>query len=159
MKNRAILVLAAFLFGSATGRPADAPVKPEWGKEALDSGERLLSNGFSIHVKVTFQEWVGPSERINSVFQPLPVYPSDLLYLGITGTAVVGFTITEAGLVENPVFLSAGGANSEGPEFGKAALDAVRTWRFVPPKVRGKPGRFPAKATFIFSLYDESGFK
>ena len=58
---------------------------------------------------------------------PSPAYPEDLLHAGTPGDALVAVRITRTGVVVDPQLLSA-----TTPEFGEAALAAVRQWRFLP---------------------------
>jgi TonB family protein len=67
-------------------------------------------------------------------FGSMPAYPAALRSTGLKGTAVVAMRITAEGKVTDPVLESA----SE-PPFGEAALAAVRTWRFLPRVVDGRP--------------------
>jgi TonB family protein len=63
-----------------------------------------------------------------------PVYPAALTESGKDGVAKLAFTVNEKGLVENPSVVEA-----TEPEFGEAAMEAIKEWRFKPAMVDGKP--------------------
>ena len=69
-----------------------------------------------------------------AVAQTAPVYPSSLLPEGRNGNAVVEFFLDRTGRVQLPRIVSC-----SAPEFGYAAVQAVATWRYAPPKRNGKP--------------------
>ena len=79
-----------------------------------------------------------------------PIYPEVLLDSGRDGMAKLTFTVNERGLVENPVVSEA----SE-PEFGEAALVAVREWRFRPATEDGKPVSKKVSLPFQFTAPPE----
>lgn len=60
-------------------------------------------------------------------------------------TVYVLCTITEAGRVENPVIQS-----SDHPSFERAALDAIRKWKFEPGRRGGKPVSFRIRQKMSF---------
>lgn len=62
-----------------------------------------------------------------------PVYPTNLLQRGESGTALIEFIINQLGDVEVPRIMSA-----SAPEFGYAAVQAIATWRFEPVRKAGK---------------------
>jgi TonB family protein len=74
-----------------------------------------------------------------------PLYPSALLGTGITGDASVEFLIQEDGWVRLPRIVQA-----SRPEFGYAAVEAVASWAFEPPRVHGKPVVARARVSFRF---------
>lgn len=65
---------------------------------------------------------------------PAPEYPAALLQQRLSGEAVVVFRVNQRGAVVEPVVQSA-----SRPEFGEAALAAVRLWRFLPRMKEGRP--------------------
>lgn len=64
-----------------------------------------------------------------------PAYPAAELKDGIEGDVTVELFVNEAGSVENAWVMTATGSRN----FETASLDAVRTFRFKPPIVDGKP--------------------
>lgn len=76
-----------------------------------------------------------------------PVYPASLRQAGQTGQAVVEFLIDEHGDAQLPRVVS-----STVPEFGYAAVQAVATWRFEPPRKGGKPVVTRAQVPMDFAL-------
>lgn len=76
-----------------------------------------------------------------------PVYPPALIASGITGSATVVFTIDENGNVVDARIESA-----TQQEFADSSLIAVKTWRFRPASLGGKPVRNTSRQQFPFSL-------
>ena len=75
-----------------------------------------------------------------------PVYPSELLDKGVEGKAVVQVVVTESGDVENVELISA-----DHPEFGTAAVDAVKQWKFDPATQDGKAIRMTVQFPILFN--------
>jgi TonB family protein len=67
------------------------------------------------------------------VYRVPPEYPSALAKMGREGWALVEFTISPMGFVENPVIIE---ASNEG--FNNASLEAIKKWRYAPKFVEGK---------------------
>lgn len=88
-----------------------------------------------------------PPQRLLSV---APSYPAALKSKGARGTATVGFVIDATGVVRVPVVLVA-----TEPDFGEAALTAVKQWRFSPPRHRGRPVVVEVVRTFAFGRGNE----
>lgn len=65
---------------------------------------------------------------------PPPLYPAAALGTDAAGRATIAFEISPTGAVVDPVLKQA-----SQPEFGNAALAAVREWRFLPRVKDGKP--------------------
>lgn len=79
-----------------------------------------------------------------------PVYPAGALRAQTEGSAAVLFDIDAQGIPQNITVQSASAA-----EFGEAALEAVKSWRFQPATVGGKPVTFQrALQQFPFELHD-----
>lgn len=76
-----------------------------------------------------------------------PVHPPELWEARIEGEAEIECTVDETGHVDDAKVASA-----SRPEFGEAALTAVRQWEFTPPIVDGKPGRMRIKVPLNFSM-------
>jgi TonB family protein len=79
-----------------------------------------------------------------------PIYPRAALRAEIEGRAIVVFDVNATGAPINLVVESA-----TAPEFGKAALVAVRAWRFQPAVLGGKPIEYRNfRQSFPFELRD-----
>lgn len=65
-----------------------------------------------------------------------PLYPPAALRAGQSGEASVLFEIDEQGAVTNATLETA-----TTPEFGEAALRAIRLWKYQPATLGGKPVR------------------
>lgn len=76
---------------------------------------------------------------------PTPEYPDTLVRQKLKGDAVIAFTISKTGRV-----LQARVTSASKPEFGDAALTAIRQWRFLPEVKDGKPLATPAEMPFAF---------
>ncbi len=81
------------------------------------------------------------------VFQPAPQYPPELKKKKIQGTVHVLFIVEQDGRVKDPKV-----QKSDNPAFDKAAIGAVKKWRFDPGKVAGKPVQFRMRVPITFSL-------
>lgn len=75
-----------------------------------------------------------------AIFRPNPEYTEIWQRSRIEAIAVVSLMIEEDGSVAN-VALEV----TTKPEMGKAAVEAVKKWRFDPPTSRGKPARVRLK--------------
>jgi TonB family protein len=73
------------------------------------------------------------------------LYPSALEGTGLIGDATVEFLIQEDGMVRLPRIVHA-----SKPEFGYAAVEAVASWRFEPPRFHGKPVVARVRESFNF---------
>lgn len=76
---------------------------------------------------------------------PAPDYPRALLKKKVSGTASVRFRVMPNGAVLDPEIAAA-----SAPEFGEAALAAVRLWRFLPAVKSGRPIEGRAELPFTF---------
>lgn len=57
-------------------------------------------------------------------------------------------TVDDLGVVRSPTVDA-----SPGPEFDKAAIDAIKKWTFEPAKLNGQPVAVLINVTIEFSLY------
>lgn len=78
-------------------------------------------------------------------FGPGPVFPKSLPRSVRTGKALVKLSVSSAGAVTESSVLEA-----SAPEFGVAALDAVRQWRFLPKVEAGQPVASVVRMPFEF---------
>ncbi|RYF58661.1 MAG: energy transducer TonB [Comamonadaceae bacterium] len=74
---------------------------------------------------------------------PEPRYPSYLITMGIKGNVVVAFEVLPSGHVGDAKVLP-----GTDESLNKPVLDALRRWRFDPPKRDGKAVRLQLKQTF-----------
>ncbi len=80
-----------------------------------------------------------------AVSQPPPRYPAQLKKDKISGNAVVVFILGENGRVVDPRVESA-----THPDFGEAAIKAIKRWRFKPGMKTGKAVRSNVRQPFMF---------
>ena len=69
-----------------------------------------------------------------------PVYPMQAQKRGREGYAVVELTVSKEGLALNPIVIE---EKPKGQKFGKAALKAASSLRYVPRFVDGEPEEVP----------------
>lgn len=67
------------------------------------------------------------------LFRSPPEYPAALAKAGKEGWAMVEFTISPMGFVENPVIVE-----SSDDAFNEPSVDAIKKWRYAPKFVEGK---------------------
>ena len=87
------------------------------------------------------------SDAPEPVIAVSPEYPEELLRHDFTGQALVEFTIDEEGNVQDVVVKSA-----TSWDFGQAARDAIRKWKYEPPRENGRPVSIRAEKRFDFRL-------
>ncbi len=78
--------------------------------------------------------------------QTPPEYPRELRSQKLKGSARIIFIVDKDGRVQNPSVQSA-----SHPAFGKAALQAVKRWRFEPGKRGGEPVQFRMRVPMAFA--------
>lgn len=84
--------------------------------------------------------FVAPAMAQPAVEPPVPIrtvapeYPHELKQIGIAGVVVVICTVDEEGNVKEPEV-----QKSTHSGFNRAAVDAVRRWKFKPAKQNGAP--------------------
>ncbi len=119
------------------------------GGAVLDLGSRLLSTldqrakeeGEAVFSVADLDQMPRP------VHQPAPEYPPDLKRKRVEGTVHVVFLVDPAGAVQNPTVVQ-----SVHPALDRAALQAVRRWRFDPGRRGGQPVAFRMKVPITFAL-------
>lgn len=94
----------------------------------------------------TLQELDGPLKPLSR--RP-PVYPTALQQAGESGMAAIEFHVDRKGDVHLPRVVS-----STAPEFGYAAVQAVATWRFEPPRKKGREVVARVQIPINFALRD-----
>lgn len=85
------------------------------------------------------------------VQQVTPVYPYDLRKDGIEGVATIAFIITKKGKVKNAYIVRA-----DHPDFGRAALSAVKKCRFTPGKIDGQAVNTQLQIPITFSIPEKA---
>ena len=122
---------------------------------ALDAG---FADGFgSIDMGVHLENVIGSGADVDALFSladldqtprliysPPPAYTAKLRRKA-PGTVNLLFIVDERGRVESPKVHS-----SSDPVFEKAALKAIKKWKFEPGKRQGKPVRFRMKLPMTF---------
>lgn len=83
-------------------------------------------------------------QKPRAIHQPAPNFTAALRKKA-PGTVYVVFVVDERGRVEAPKVQS-----STNPIFEKAAIDAVKKWKFEPGKKNGKAVRFPMRVPITF---------
>jgi protein TonB len=89
----------------------------------------------------------GLQEAIPLVRIP-PLYPPRALSRRIEGRVKIEFTVSEEGKVQNPVVVA---AKPKGV-FDRAALRAIRRWKFNKRLVDGQPVKWQTAQTIIFQI-------
>lgn len=82
---------------------------------------------------------------------PAPEYPKALRKKKVEGSALLSITIDQKGNVMDPSV-----AEASAPEFGAAAMEVIKQWRFLPKVVAGKPVSSKVKIPFSFTLPKKS---
>ncbi len=102
---------------------------------------------------IVFTFWVTPLSAETQPPRPLdvvqPNYPIELLQNPVAGEALIQLTITESGAVEDVKIVEA-----SLPEFGEAAIAAVRLWHFSPATKDGKPVALKTRIPIRFAAPD-----
>lgn len=84
--------------------------------------------------------------RANCISCPQPTYPAVARAVHQSGTVVLDAVISKAGTIENLQVLS-------GPQLlQRAAMDAVRNWRYKPTVLSGQPVEVQAEINVVFKL-------
>lgn len=89
------------------------------------------------------------ADELTAISRVQPVYPEQLRFRRVEGEVLVEFTVTHEGAVTDPVVISSKPSGA----FDRAALQAVRRWRFQPRRDdQGKPVPVRARQVFAFTL-------
>ena len=92
------------------------------------------------HVLMIKQSDMTQAQDYLPLFVRSPSYPSRAQRASIEGYAVVELTVSKEGLVLNPIVIE---EEPKGRKFGKAALEAANSLRYVPRFVDGEPVEVP----------------
>ena len=85
-------------------------------------------------------------QRPRPVYQPSPRYPPELQRKGVQGSVTVAFIVDSDGRVTRAKV-----QKSSHPGFNRAALKAVKRWKFEPGKREGKAVQFRMRVPITFS--------
>lgn len=144
VKPKAVSKLKALSKASATATPKATPsrarisVKPSSTPSADSSSVPLRKpNGANTGVSsgAGTTDYVGPSASADYLKNPHPKYPKISLRRKEAGTVLLALTVTAEGRAKDVRVLKTSGY----PRLDKAALDAVKDWRFIPAKRLGRP--------------------
>lgn len=86
---------------------------------------------------------VSPPQRLQGA---MPIFPSELRSRAERGFAHIAFIVDTEGVVRVPVILGA-----SAPQFGSAALAAVKGWRFDRPSIADERVNVRVERSFTFS--------
>jgi protein TonB len=138
-------------------KPEEAPPPPEINvsKASLEPSGDIGSFGTDINVGDALAEGMGIGGGSDRDATPLvriePDYPMRMRQRGIEGAVGITFTIAKTGRVKDAVV----DISRPPGVFDKAALTAVRRWRYNPKIVDGKAVERPGqKVWFPFSMED-----
>lgn len=90
----------------------------------------------------------GETTGIQILSAPAPSYPESARRGGISGTTVVGMTVSTDGSVSSAWVESSSGNST----LDSAAVSAVYSWRFVPAKQNGTPVTANSRVPITFNL-------
>ena len=144
VKPKAVSKLKALSKASATATPKAIPsrarisVKPSSPPSADPSSVPLgIPKGANTGVSsgAGTADYVGPSAAADYLKNPHPKYPKISLRRKEAGTVLLALTVTAEARAKDVRVLKTSGY----PRLDKAALDAVKDWRFIPAKRLGRP--------------------
>jgi TonB family protein len=89
----------------------------------------------------------GSVEAASIVDQVMPQYPAIAKTAHVSGTIVLHATIAKDGTVQELTYISGP------PLLIKAAIDAVRTWRYRPTMLNGEPVEVETTIDVVFNFF------
>jgi len=96
------------------------------------------------------KNWIEKTQKLPvPTHVPVPKYPIHALNYGEEGVAIVAFTITKKGKVENLALI---GEHPKEFFFGTSAMEAAKKIRFDPILVNGKPEEVRSSYKYTFEL-------
>ena len=110
-----------------------------------EATEGLFPSAHSTSPAVRTVDWEDLQSTPERIVASMPAYPQALRAQPVRGYASISFVIDAEGEVRVPVVIEA----SE-PEFGDAALAAVKRWRFAPPVQDEHPVNVTVTRSFTF---------
>ena len=131
-------------------RPKPNPKQPKMNMDSGGPGDGAAVDigapdlGSDVSLRGSLSLGAAPSDReLTPVVRVTPVYPPRAQEKGIEGWVVVEFTVTESGSVADASIVDA----SPKRIFNRAALRAIRKWKYKPKIVDGKPVKQPNQKT------------
>jgi TonB family protein len=92
----------------------------------------------------------GNIQATKLAYQVKPIYPETLQQQGIEGTVLLRAIITKDGSLYAPSIVVI--STLANPELAKAAIDAVKQWRYEPTLLNGEPVEVASTITVLFKL-------
>jgi TonB family protein len=92
----------------------------------------------------------GNIQATKLIYQIKPVYPETLQQQGIEGTVLLRAIIAKDGSLYGPSIIVIN--TLANPELAKAAIDAVKQWRYEPTLLNGKPVEVATTVTVHYKL-------
>jgi len=92
-------------------------------------------------VAIGREKQISPDQDYEPLFRVAPMYPMSMLRAGRSGLVDIEFTVDENGFVREPVVIArkvSGKDRTSASDFDKAALDAVKRFRYAPRFVDGE---------------------
>lgn len=136
-------------------KPDQAPPPPELNMSSkhLDPGQGFAEVAPTVDPTAAFEGGIGAGGGADRDVVPLvriePDYPIDAEQRGIEGWVTIQFSITRAGTVENAAVVAAHPPRV----FDRAALQAVRKWKYNPKILNGEAvERRGVQVTLMFQL-------
>lgn len=148
MRARGLGLIAVIVLGTSTSAVDRVP--QEW-QGALDLRKALTIK--SDHVTVNLGELTAAGVDAGAFTPPKrikgssPDYPEAAARDGVQGTVLLECVISETGAVEACVV-----SHSVHPAVDRAAVSAIRRWRYEPARLMEQPRRIVAQFMMIFRL-------
>ena len=137
-------VLRTQLESRRAGKEVYSSLNDQFGKKALFD-----------NLYPTPNRYVTAERRLKAVNKPEPDYPGYYNRIGVNAWAVVNFDVADDGRVENPQVAAVFPIDS----INEFVLEAVKNWRFEPPKdIYGEPIRLEMQS-HVFKVEHASGTK
>jgi TonB family protein len=130
------ILLVFFVVNTSFVKNIDAP------QAAIDSDGPYLG-GIALKVPGFIM-----AHDLIAILRRPPPYPRLLKRRGIEGYALVEFTVTEQGLVQDPVIVE----SHPHEDFGKSVMRSVRYWRFKPYRIDDQPVAVRARQGIDFTM-------
>ena len=116
---------------SVAAAPLPKPLAPAQPRHAsTPSASTLMAVGREPARKIALAPVTAPSFRADYLDNPPPVYPRQARRDGIEGTVTLKVLVTSAGTPAKVVLETSSGSDT----LDRAALNAVKAWRFVPAR-------------------------
>lgn len=136
--------------GRTTQMEADLAAARRWGADGKDiQGVQQLAA--AAKSQASAERSIELQKMLKRVRYIAPEYPPKALEKGIAGVVTVDFTVDAKGETTN---LQISRSEPEGV-FDKAAMNAVRRWRYAPPVLDGAPVEVPTRAVIRFEVPKE----